>query len=554
MNEEAYKQLEKRVAVLEQELKELKDLKNQESSSGKAAFKYAAEKPPLINDIEEENGNKPYVKRPDFEKLIGQVWLPRVFAFILLIGVVWLYRMGVDEGYITEPLRVLAGFSASGLLIFYGSMQVKKDREKLGLVLLGSAVGLLVLTTFSMNVLYEMIPPPAAFIMNTGWVLLGFYFAHRWQSELLLIFVGLAGYLVPFLTASEQGSLLIFAAYEFTLYIALLAYAYYKKYSKLFYSAFALFHLTYLAYSVLAGEAAALIYPVLLQFGIFLAVFLLEKQRFLPLSALLYANILIITGWIHGVRGSVNYGWAEHLLWFLPVLLAGLAVYEFSKKAAGSFVTMFSLAMLAGAFAVLHYSGDQGLTLSVLLIQAASVIFVGYRFKSDLRIIAGFILYFIFALILVNDTFATSGIQQVAWLVYLLLTLMLYLLARTYEPEKKQVYKANAIVFVSSFLIYVTYQTVEIGTALAWQSHIQQAAISFVWMVFAIAVTCLGFFWKNKAFRTAGVIFIFVVLAKVIVVDLPEASLFIRSLLFIILGVVGILVSRLTYTKKENAA
>lgn len=180
-----FKQLEERVRQLELEVESLKKqgVKSQFSIGTKSVSE--AKRP--IENKQIELKKKPVPAKEsepvDWEHLIGRVWLPRIFIFVLLLGLVWGFKVAVDYGILTEPIRVVLGFSVAVSLYVLGEKQLKNGRLSLGKSLLIGAIGLLILTTFAMNVLYGMVPTVVAFSLNVIWVGVGLFLAQRYQSR-----------------------------------------------------------------------------------------------------------------------------------------------------------------------------------------------------------------------------------------------------------------------------------------------------------------------------------------------------------------------------------
>ena len=42
-----------------------------------------------------------------------QTWLPRIFVGIMLLGVIWLFKAGVDAGLLTPAIRIVFGIVLS---------------------------------------------------------------------------------------------------------------------------------------------------------------------------------------------------------------------------------------------------------------------------------------------------------------------------------------------------------------------------------------------------------------------------------------------------------
>lgn len=87
-------------------------------------------------------------------------------------------------------------------VLLYRDIQIKRERQALGLVLAGGSITGIVLTTFAAHYLYGFIPASIAFVCNIAWVILGIYIAKRYQSEYLTIFVAVGAFFVPFLLNS----------------------------------------------------------------------------------------------------------------------------------------------------------------------------------------------------------------------------------------------------------------------------------------------------------------------------------------------------------------
>ncbi|MBA2876245.1 DUF2339 domain-containing protein [Thermaerobacillus caldiproteolyticus] len=184
MDQRRIEQLEQRIAFLEKEMNVLKTQVERVLQGGQEAQKVpqAQERKEIIAPVKKgraiqfktREGQKEVVSPPvqqkesgpiDWEYVIGRVWLPRIFIFVLLLGLVWGFTLAAAMGILTEPIRILMGFAGSGLLVWLGEKQIKKQRESLGKALLSGALSLLILTTFAMHVLYDMVPGVVAFIL-----------------------------------------------------------------------------------------------------------------------------------------------------------------------------------------------------------------------------------------------------------------------------------------------------------------------------------------------------------------------------------------------------
>ena len=55
-----------------------------------------------------------------------QTWLPRVFVGIMLLGVIWLFKAGVDAGLLTPAIRIVFGIALSIGLYYIEIFKLKR--------------------------------------------------------------------------------------------------------------------------------------------------------------------------------------------------------------------------------------------------------------------------------------------------------------------------------------------------------------------------------------------------------------------------------------------
>jgi uncharacterized membrane protein len=74
--------------------------------------------------------------------------------------------------------------------------------------------------------------------------------------------------------------------------------------------------------------------------------------------------------------------------------------------------------------------------------------------------------------------------------------------------------------------------------------------LSFAWALYAAAGVVFGVVKGKKNIRLVGIILLLLTLCKIVLVDLQFVTIIVRTVLFIGLGTIGLLVSRLFYVKK----
>ena len=483
----------------------------------------------------------------DWEKQIGQVWLPRVFIFVLLLGVIWAFKAASDYGFINDPIKVLLGYLAGGASLLLGFRQLKQDRNALGQVLIGGSIVLFLIVTFAMHVLFGLVPLSIAFILNVIWVCLGIYLSNKLKSQPLAILTGVGGYLIPFLLESEAPNITNFVLFETFLYLSLLVFAMRKKFNILYHVSFVLLHITLLVGALLLSQGDIKIFALsaIIQ-HVFLLIALFINQLFIKQQvSILFTSFVITTAWMSAAFTGSQF---EMMVLIVFAVYTGLSVYSWKKgrerlSATLSIASISFVIYLISAFEVENILG-------LLMIQGLISVYLGLRAQSILKQVVGITIYAYSALAVFTTLFdAILSTEFLNWIILLGsmygFVLMLPSLSWIKENEKKQVTTIIYTVTMALLLVFIT-QFVRVLTQSS-SLNIQYMSVSFAWALYAFAGIILGSLKNNKPLRVFGLILLFLTLGKLIFIDLNFISIFIRSILFIGLGVIGILGSRIFY-------
>ncbi|RAK17144.1 putative membrane protein DUF2339 [Anoxybacillus vitaminiphilus] len=595
MDPKRMEQLEQRIAVLEKEMNVLKAQVESVLQGGQEAQKVprtqerkeiiASEKKGKAIQFKTREGQEkavsPSVQQKesgsiDWEHVIGRVWLPRIFIFVLLLGLVWGFTIAAAMGILTEPVRILMGFAGSGLLVWLGEKQIKKQRESLGKVLLSGAISLLILTTFAMHVLYDMVPGVAAFILNVGWIVLGLQLAKRHKSEVIAILTAFAGYLVPFLIEGHEEAAALFTAYETCFYTLLLLFAVKQGYKRLFYTASVLWHVVVMLYVatllwstdidkiMLSAAFGAVIQHILIGYFGFKGKFQKIKVKVLPL---VFTSFAITTLWaFEGFQFDLSYDGLETLTPFqvhvkTAVLLdlyllvsaggygflayKGLKKQEHQQTAVGLAISTLSAALL-----VYQLVDDDAFRAIIYLIKGTLAIYLGYRFKTTLQKYIGWVVYAIgvFTTMAYQEIREILSLETLCWFVLISSLYVLYRLVNHHHATRKVLRDFMLGVNVLTHLIFLSSIT---GVIIEnWSISMQMMTLSFAWALYAVAGVVFGVVKGKKNIRLVGMILLLLTLCKIVLVDLQFVTIIVRTVLFIGLGTIGLLVSRLFYVKK----
>lgn len=483
----------------------------------------------------------------DWEHLIARVWLPRIFIVVFLIGVLWGFTAAVNAGFITEPIRCFIGVIAAALMYWQAERQTARKRSALGQVLHGGAVAVLILSLSAAHLLYDLIPSSIAFILYILSIAVGLFTAIRHRSQVLMIIMMVAGYLIPFLVDSENPNIQVFIGYEAAFSIAMLWMADRFKYRVAFYFAYLILHLPLLiTYSF--GESdyrAAFLIAVLAQHLVLFALcsyrtIMRDEHR----TIILYSSYGLLVAWTAGLYS--NDEWLYRSVIAISTLVYGLSAFWFWKRER-SYGVYASIATM-GLFLLLIDFLDAGQLSAAMIVEGIIAILLGISLKSVLQQVTGWIVFGIGSLFTVTwpiDEVLSD--HTLAWVVLLAAILVLYAWTRklpassNYHPLKSAFLWTDAALL----LIFITQITNLLTESLSWD--LQRLILSGVWLAFSITFIIVGVGKGIRKARLAGVIFLLVTLLKVIFTDLPDVSTAIRAILFLSLGGIGVAVSRLFY-------
>lgn len=552
--------LEQRVADLEKEIFELKQRKvdntyvpqNRSQLNQMPQVPNIPSIPPGQQPVFFQSTELSKAEEKDWEHIIARVWLPRIFMFVLLIGLIWGFKAAVDGGYLTRGMRCILGYLVSAGFVFLGFKQHREKRPLLAQVLLGGSIGVLMLTTFATHYLYDFISGTFAFMLNVIWVILGLWFSHKFNSQALGILASAAGVLTPFLVHNDDPMPVLFVTYEVTLYVAFMVYAIHRRFLPLFYTSFALLHVALTFYGGMFWEDRKIIsLAILVQHIILLVTCFMLKNLVKQQLGLLVASFALTALWFKTALPT---------LWFnntMLIMLIGYAVLSswFWYKEKTKLPYTLTIATYAGLFYLFNVVQNDGLP-ALLLLQGLIAVWLGFVIHSKLQKINGFIIYFIgsihaFILLLEGMENIISS-HLLVWIVVFITLIGIQILVTKYGMGSH----TNDVLIILNygtgilFLLFLTDVTNAITQKMS--SNAQHLLVSTVWVAYSIALITFGVYMSKKKVRLAGIALLFLTLIKVIFFDLPTVSVVIKAILFIGLGGIGVILSRLFYRKDRN--
>jgi uncharacterized membrane protein len=268
--------------------------------------------------------------RAELEDLLGGRVLAWIGGLAVLIGVVFLFALGISHGWINETARTLLGAAGSAALLALGAwLHERKARTDAALACVATGISGLFVTITVAAQAYSLVPQLPAAVLATGIGAIGTALAVRWESRGIAALGILGALAAPLLAgvAGEGGTMVI-------LFVALACAAgvlLWKRWNWLALAAFAVATPQWVAY---AGSDASTLeeIAVLVAFGalgVTVAVgheLRIRSERLHSVSAyLLTLNAIVVaaTGW--GVLGY-TYNAPAGKAWLVGVALVHLGV------------------------------------------------------------------------------------------------------------------------------------------------------------------------------------------------------------------------------------
>ncbi|MFB5662621.1 DUF2339 domain-containing protein [Alteribacillus sp. HJP-4] len=481
----------------------------------------------------------------------GTVWLPRIFLFVLLLGVVWAFAAAYENGLLTEPLILGIGYSVSAGLLLAGVHQYRKGATAFAQVLLAAAVVIPTLTTYTGHILYEMIPAPAAFVLNLCTALLAVSLTIHYRSQALAVLAAAGGFLNPILIDSNEANIFFYAAYEWVMYVLFFAVAVRYRFLVLFYLSIAALYVVYFPVSWTDSNAETyfLYGGLLIQHALLAVVMFKWKHYPAHQTGVLFSQFVLLTAWAAMHFSDQTFAWITTLLLAVHLLGAGAAYRK------GHNTSLTAVLLAAAVFSilalVLRYFDDV-FTGTLAVTGAVSIslgLKLGSRFQSGLGLST---LILSVLLLTYHVPFELYSTEHVNWAAVLVSVAALYAAGHIFSLNEKYLrqFYAFEIALLLLLLSYVSFfvHAVTIRSA----EEVWLYSLSFSWIMFA-AICILAGFWKNNSlFRLFGLGLLFGTLAKVFFIDISEVTLIVRALLFIVLGGIGVLLSRFFYSSRTT--
>jgi hypothetical protein len=140
-------------------------------------------------------------------------WLSRLGIGFVVLAVVFLYGYAIDKGWITPPVRVLAG-TILGSALFWAATRTdtsskSTDPRDLGLreLFFGGAIAVWYVTAYAAAVWYQLISIPSARLAFFALGILSTWIALQERREIFAFVAVATGFATPFILTAPLGSM-----------------------------------------------------------------------------------------------------------------------------------------------------------------------------------------------------------------------------------------------------------------------------------------------------------------------------------------------------------
>ncbi|MDF2607575.1 MAG: rane protein [Bacillales bacterium] len=470
-------ELEQRIESIEKRLDKLENhdgistaVKNVEKESIK----------PIRNEFEEElqkirattkrivTTPKIEKKKIEWDKELGQVWLPRIFMGLLIIGVLWGFKATADYGLITDPMKIILSYIGVLVLYILGNRQFTKNRPKFGIVMLGGAVALGIITTFAAHYIFNYINETFAFVFNVGFAASGIYLSNWHKSQMLSIFSTIGLFLTPFLVQSNEPNTIIFSLYILAVFLSMFYLSVNWKHKIALYIQFGLFHSTYFAYSTLSGidnsETTILVYGVVVQH--LFVLYLILKDRVENLGAkwkvegFIYTNFIALFLWMQTQEAFIT-----RIIWFsLLVIYIYICVSLLKSKRKTwnisietrqkLFGVISAVTVFIGALFIDSFKLTDTKTI-IYLLEGTIALYIGISLKQYRTIITGSLIYGL--TIFYIQTLILEDFMSIEALYRILVMISIFIIGRLVIKYILESLKSNADELSAVFIVPQIY-------------------------------------------------------------------------------------------------
>lgn len=407
----------------------------------------------------------PEKEKRSLEELFTRA-LPRIFTVILVLGVLWGLKLVSDYGFLSDSVKIIAGFVLSiglGACAYYMEKKEKGSRV-VALSLYGGAFIVGILTTAAGAILYDVLSLYVALIFALIYIVYGVFISYVKGNEALTALVVFTSLLLPYLLEYMQFSGVIIGIFVVLLFAVVQVVILKHTQRRALYIG--------TAFSVLALAVVSIFHDERLVFFAFaiIAIFSLFLLSFLRLyssnsklhASLLFTFTVIILSLINGILSREETPLLIALILFFAIV-AG-ALYIVFKRADRLMIDMFgtlSAIVLLNIITQLNISSEMSLLLMIVVAFGGLVVAVKHAilFMKWVKGITFSVLAFFVLMFYEVEPFFSLKHLNIVLVIAMLVVLYKVLLQYKAAPveEKKRLFKLEGIYPCLLYLVALLY-------------------------------------------------------------------------------------------------
>lgn len=552
MSDQNYDELQNRIERLERRVDDLEN-ELEHTSKGKVQSKTQE----VLSDKSKDGD-----RRWDTLQL-GEQWLNNIGIALLLIGIIFLFKYSIDQGWLIPEVRSAVGLIAGFLLLGFG-LKMDEAMSPFKQIVMGGGIAAFYITGFATFQLFSFMPVTVVWGFMLSITLLSFWLSLR-QDEAVLAVVGTLGALgTPFMLYSGEGEIIGLVLYV-VLVLGPTSILYVKKEWQSLLWSLAVGGMLVLAVTVItniiSGNEPISFERWFLFGGI---IFWIMVSWLVPvIKELVDRRETVVKNTEKAVSSTIHI-----MVLGVPVIgvLLSIGVWQWTMNQAG--IASLVMAILCGGFLPLlksqklinlasthNFLGLVLVTAGLFMILEGDVLFavfvvelIALRFLADQTgdkkiSVASHILYGLTTWWLINRLRfgdVAAHVIELSALPELILILAggLWIPQYLTRKDSKNIYQLLSHLM---FLYWLYQKLVPLQNGQAW--------ISLTWGIYAIILIVLGLLRFGKRARLIGLATIFVVIIKLFLVDLAQLQAIWRILLFMGFGSLLLIIGYLIQSK-----
>lgn len=170
--------------------------------------------PPVVPPVEASVAAAPAAAsahartRGEWEMLIGGKLFNWLAAIALIIGMGLLFKLAIDNGWISEELRVLAGLLLGAGLLWAGDHFARRGLSLFTQGLVGAGVSILYLTVYAAYGFYHLpyVPTPVALVLLSAVTAVAIWQSLKYDALAIALLGLIGGFLTPLVLHSDPAA------------------------------------------------------------------------------------------------------------------------------------------------------------------------------------------------------------------------------------------------------------------------------------------------------------------------------------------------------------